>query len=100
MSVGGRPLADLPLAQFQVFMDGVGNKAEAALRALAEKDGRFPHNELYGIGGDHISNATTRRVRTVTGNPELVLMGWDETTGDYVVSPKTTQSMKSYFQIS
>ena len=102
-------VADLSHRQMQTWMKAASNWTKAGLRAFAEQ-GAIIHidtlvDALKKEGSENYSqfqSRTTIRTRTVTGNKEAFLLGWDdwdEDGGRYAVSPQTYKSLRRYFRL-
>jgi hypothetical protein len=107
--------ADLSPAQARRLIEGTGERTRAALRVIAESNGRFMMSHIRDALGDPnydklraVWAALTRRTRTVLGDPEAELIRWvgyGVYQGDeYIdhegyVSPTTYRSLRSCFSL-
>ena len=103
------------------LLHGLGENHRKRLRLFAEGNGRAKMSNLLAMTGDtevralsHFEGAITRRLRRILGDEEKKahLIGWDyESTqwnedqsqildGEYYVTPRTSQVLKQYFEIS
>ena len=72
-------------AEARDFLKGCSKKSRAAIQAMTKKRGRFFHlrdvAEALGVKPDDISHTLwsglTRRTRTISGDPDSYLSGWD-----------------------
>lgn len=90
-------------------MQAASNWTKAGLRVFAEQGPVIHVNALVEAlkkeGSDKYSqfqSRTTVRTRTVTGNKDLFLLGWDEWEGDegrYAVTRQTYKSLRRYFRL-
>jgi hypothetical protein len=102
---------DLTLEQVNEFMLGVHPKTKAGLRVFAEH-GPIIDARMLGDAGianySHFQSTVTKRTRTITGNVEALLFGWDEwkwdsneayklLSGRYAVSVQTHSALRQYF---
>ena len=102
-------VADLTYRQVRIWMQAASNWTKAGLRVFAEQ-GPVIHvsalvEALKKEGSDkywQFQSRTTVRTRTVTGNKELFLLGWDEwegSEGRYAVTRQTYKSLRRYFHL-
>ena len=102
-------VADLTYRQVRIWMQAASNWTKAGLRVFAEHGPVIHVNALVEAlkkeGSDKYSqfqSRTTVRTRTVTGNKELFLLGWDEWEegeGRYAVTRQTYKSLRRYFNL-
>ena len=102
-------VADLTYRQVRIWMQAASNWTKAGLRVFAEQGPVIHVNALVEAlkkeGSDKYSqfqSRTTVRTRTVTGNKELFLLGWDEWEGGegrYAVTRQTYKSLRRYFNL-
>ena len=102
-------VADLTYRQVRIWMQAASDWTKAGLRVFAEQGPVIHVNALVEAlkkeGSDKYSqfqSRTTVRTRTVTGNKELFLLGWDEWEGDegrYAVTRQTHKSLRRYFRL-
>lgn len=102
-------VARLGFRQVQKWMEAASDKTKAGLRIFAEQQaGIVRAKDLRKAGIDnlaHFQSRTTIRTRTVTGDRNAYLLGWDdwgkveEGEGRYAVAPETHQSLRRYFQL-
>lgn len=102
-------VADLTYRQVRIWMQAASDWTKAGLRVFAEQGPVIHVNALVEAlkkeGSDKYSqfqSRTTVRTRTVTGNKELFLLGWDEWDGDagrYAVTRQTHKSLRRYFRL-
>ena len=102
-------VADLTYRQVRIWMQAASDWTKAGLRVFAEQGPVIHVNVLVEAlkkeGSDKYSqfqSRTTVRTRTVTGNKELFLLGWDEWEGDegrYAVTRQTYKSLRRYFRL-
>lgn len=103
-------VAELTYKQVREFMEGVSKWTKAGLRVFAEQ-GPFIRvstleEALDTEGSSNYSqfqSRTTLRTRTVTGDREAYLLGWDEwktpEEGRYAVTQQTYKSLRRYFRL-
>ena len=103
-------VADLNYRQVRKWMEAASNWTKAGLRVFAEQ-GPIIHvsvlvDALQKEGSDNYSqfqSRTTVRTRTVTGDREAYLLGWDddweEGEGRYAVTRETYKSLRRYFRL-
>ena len=101
-------VADLTFKQVQTWMEGASDKTKLGLRVIAERGPVIQSQALIDAGIEnvaHFQSRTTIRTRTVTGDKDAYLLGWDDWTeaeegeGKYAVTPITHQSLRRYFQL-
>lgn len=101
-------MADLTFRQIQTWMSAASDKTKAGLRVIAEQGPVVKAQALLDAGIEnlpHFQSRTTIRTRTVTGDKDAFLLGWDDWTqvadgeGKYAVTPITHQSLRRYFNI-
>jgi hypothetical protein len=107
--------ANLSREQVEVWMSKASEKTKAGLRAIAEHGPITDVNLILdALGLDsveklpHFQSRTTIRTRTVTGDTNAFLLGWDvwkrgadgKSVGHYVVTPLTYASLRQYFGLS
>ena len=101
-------VANLTFKQVQTWMEAASDKTKSGLRVFAERGPVVRAQELIDAGIDntsHFQSRTTIRTRTVTGDKEAYLLGWDdwgqvkENQGRYAVTPLTHASLRQYFQL-
>ena len=103
-------VAELTYNQMRTWMEAASDWTKNGLRVFAEQ-GPIVHVDalMAGLSKDgrsdnysHFQSRTTIRTRTVTGNREAYLLGWDDwETGEgrYAVTRQTYQSLRRYFRI-
>jgi hypothetical protein len=96
---------DLPAELARPFMAGLGSSTQVALRRVIDGGSpEFNARDLLAAPGQPESYATThtaitRRLRTVTRNPDARLFGWsDPGTGMWAMSEATFDALKQYFE--
>ena len=101
-------VADLTYRQVEKWMEGASQHTKDGLRVVAEygpvfKAKNLTDAEIYNIG--HFQSRTTIRTRTITGDSDVFLFGWDdwhavdEGEGRYAVTPITHRSLRRYFRL-
>jgi hypothetical protein len=99
----------LSFREVSVWMEKASDKTKAGMRVFAEKGPTIFARDLANAGVDNISHFQSRvtiRTRTVTGESDAFLFGWDdwsavaEGDGRYAVTPETYLSLKRYFRIN
>jgi hypothetical protein len=107
-------VADLTFRQVQKWMERASDKTKNGLRVFAEYGPVVDVGRIYDAGISnvpHFQSRTTIRTRTVTGDKDAYLLGWDDgddswevdhstgryLTGRYAVTPITHQSLRRYF---
>lgn len=104
-------VAELTYDQVRTWMVRVSRWTKAGLRVFAEQ-GPIIHvsvlvaaleREAEGSGNySQFQSRTTVRTRTVTGDKEAYLLGWDEwdtDEGHYAVTRQTYKSLRRYFRL-
>ena len=111
-------VASLTYGQVRTWMEAASDWTKAGLRVFAEQ-GPIVHVEALvealkeeekKSGKDKVKgnysqfqSRTTVRTRTVTGDPEAYLLGWDEwegpADGRYAVKRRTYKSLRRYFRL-
>lgn len=101
-------VADLTFKQVQTWMEAASEKTKIGLRVFAEQGPVVRAQALIDAGIEntsHFQSRTTIRTRTVTGDKETYLLGWDDWDqveygeGRYAVTPATHASLRQYFQL-
>jgi hypothetical protein len=101
-------VTDLTFREIQTWMEAASEKTKLGLRVIAEQGPVIKAHALTDAGIEnlpHFQSRTTIRTRTVTGDKEAFLLGWDdwqevdEGEGKYAVTPITYQSLRRYFQL-
>jgi hypothetical protein len=101
--------AHLSYRQIHKWMEAASDKTKAGLLIIAEQGPIVFAKDLQAGGIDnlsHFQSRTTIRTRTITGNREAFLLGWDDWykveagEGRYAVTPETHQSLRRYFQLA
>lgn len=102
-------VVDLTPDQMHEFMSGVSDKYAAGLRIIAEHGPVIKANLLDQVGIEnygHFQGRITLRTRTVTGDKDAYLFGWDDWTteandgvGHYGVTDATFRSLRKYFNL-
>jgi hypothetical protein len=98
----------LTLGQVKQIASGVNERANQALRVIADRDGRVTYSELkerlsinQDIEWQGIQSGLHRRLRTVIGDKDrtAILLSWDEHGEDWVVriSKNTCKALQQYF---
>lgn len=110
-------VAALSFRQMQIWMKAASNWTKAGLKVFAEQ-GPIVHVETLvealkeeekrsgkdKVKGDYsqFQSRTTVRTRTVTGNREAYLLGWndwEEEEGKYAIKRRTYKSLRRYFRV-
>lgn len=98
----------LSAREIKVWMEKASDKTKDGLRVFAEKGPVIHAKDLTAAGIDNVSHFQSRvtiRTRTVTGERDAYLFGWDDWSeaedgeGRYAVSPETYRSLRQYFRI-
>jgi hypothetical protein len=104
-------VADLNPAQVKTWMTAASDPTKMGLRVFAERGPIIEAGWLTEAGVTniaHFQSRTTIRTRTITGNKDAYLLGWDAwdynddgsyKAGRYAVTPTTYQSLREYFGI-
>jgi hypothetical protein len=102
-------VVDLTPDQVKTFMSKVSDKYAAGLRIIAEHGPVIRADLLEQAGIEnfgHFQGRITLRTRTVTGDPDAFLFGWDDWTtkendgvGHYGVTDVTHRSLRKYFRL-
>ncbi len=99
-------VVDLSFRETQKWMAGASDRTKAGLYVFAAKDGVVKARDLTKAGVDnlpHFQSRTTIRTRTIKGDRDAFLLGWDDWgrvedgEGRYAVTPKTCRSLRRYF---
>ena len=101
-------LEDVTFKHISKWMEGVSQRVRDGLRIIAEHGPVIEANALFeaGINIRQFQSATTRRTRSLTGDPQAYLLAWDrwqgmdDPMGRYAVSPITHQSLRRYFDLA
>src|SRR5690349_4869167 len=102
-------VAHLSYREIRRWMEAASDKTKAGLLVFAERHGVVRARDLTAAGIDnlaHFQSRTTIRTRTITGDRDAFLLGWDdwykvdEGEGRYAVTPKTCRSLRRYFGLS
>lgn len=100
-------VVDLNLKQVREWMLAASDKTRIGVRLFAEQP-IVTAQQLIDAGVENISHfqsRTTTRTRTVTGNKNAYLLGWDDwqqvedNQGRYAVTPTTHRSLRAYFDL-
>ena len=101
-------VVDLIYSQVREWMEAASDKTKRGLRVFAEQ-GPIIHAKALTEAGitnlPHFQSRTTVRTRTVTGNKNAYLLGWDdwdeaeEGEGRYAVAYGTYLSLRRYFHL-
>lgn len=104
-----RDVVDLTPEQVATFVDGIHQQTIDGLRVFAEHGPVIDAHRLDEVGitnYSHFQGRVTKRTRTVTGNKDAYLFGWDEweweddttlTSGRYAVTETTYRSLRKFF---
>ena len=103
-----RAFVDLDLDQDPAFVHGLHDLTIAGLRVIAENGPVFDAkllNKVEITNYSHFQGSLTKRVRTITGERDAYLLGWDDwqwdgdklISGRYAVTPKTHRSLREFF---
>jgi hypothetical protein len=98
----GSKLAELDEPTARLFLSGCGAKTKRVLELIIKQDGTFYLRALERsarsttIGLSGVWTGLTKRTRTMTGDPDATLIGWQRRGDDYEgwLSQKTCQSFK------
>ena len=94
--------------EIQRWMEKASDKTKSGLRVFAEAGPVIRARQLLDAGIDNISHFQSRvtiRTRTITGESDMFLFGWDdwneagEGEGKYAVQPETYRSLRRYFRL-
>lgn len=101
-------VARLSYREIRKWMEAASDKTKAGLQVFAQRNGVVRAKDLTAAGIDnlaHFQSRTTIRTRTITGNRDAYLLGWDdwykvdEGEGRYAVTPETCRSLRRYFEL-
>ncbi len=101
-------VVDLNFRQIRKWMEAASDRTKLGLRVIAQRGPVVRAKVLTRAGIEnlsHFQSRTTIRTRTVTGNRDAYLLGWDdwykvdEGEGRYAVTPLTHRSLRRYFQL-
>ncbi len=101
-------VADLTHRQVQKWMEAASLPTKEGLRVVAELGPVIRARDLTAAGIEnvpHFQSRTTVRTRTVTGDRDVYLFGWDdwsvveEGEGRYAVTRITHESLRRYFEL-
>lgn len=99
-------VVDLSFRQMQRWMAAASDQTKQGLHVFATRGPIVQAKTLTQAGITnlpHFQSRTTIRTRTVTGNRDAYLLGWDdwgrveEGEGRYAVTPTTYRSLRRYF---
>lgn len=102
-------VVDLTHKEVREWMKAASDKIKAGLRAVAEHGPLVDIARVTDAGIDNLSHFQSRvtiRTRTITGDDNAYLLGYDEwekdasgkyVKGRYAVSPLTYRSLRTYF---
>ncbi len=102
-------VVDLSFRQMQKWMAAASGPTKAGLYVFATRGPIVHAKTLVEAGIDnlrHFQSRTTVRTRTVTGDRDSYLLGWDdwsrvdEGEGRYAVTPTTFESLRRYFGLA
>ncbi len=108
MGIDMAQVADLTFRQVQKWMEAASPPTKKGLQVVAELGPVIRARDLADAGIaniGHFQSRTTIRTRTVTGDKDLYLFGWDdwevveEGEGRYAVTPITHESLRRYFKL-
>ena len=94
---------DLTPKQIRKWMEKASDKTKDGLRVFAELGPIVTSQQLVDAGIDnlgHFQSRVTMRTRTVSGDPDAYLFGWNEWTdgeGLYGITEMTYRSLRQYF---
>jgi len=103
---------DFSFEQVSEFMSGAHERTQAGLRVFAEHGPVIDARLLSEAGVKnirHFQSRVTTRTRTVSGNPNAFLFGWDKwswdpdghfKSGRYAITPTTYLSLRRYFGLN
>ena len=101
-------VVDLTPSQVREWMEAASDKTKHGLRIFAEQGPVIRVKALTDAGIEnysHFQSRTTVRTRTVTGQKDAYLLGWDNWdlaeggNGRYGVTRTTFESLRRYFQL-
>lgn len=101
-------VVDLTFRQVQKWMEAASPPTKNGLRVVAELGPVIMAKNLTdaGIGNiSHFQSRTTIRTRTITGDKDAFLFGWDDWTaveegeGRYAVTRLTHESLRRFFKL-
>ena len=104
-------VADFTPAMIKKFAERCSDKTMAGLRIFAEQGPKISADLLNAAGIDNygqFQGAVTRRTRTVTGDPDAFMFGWDDWHegenaergfGHYAVTARTHSALREYFDL-
>jgi hypothetical protein len=104
IDMGG--VVDLSFRETQKWMAAASDQTKAGLYVFAAKGGVVTAKDLTKAGVanlPHFQSRTTIRTRTIKGDRDVFLLGWDDWgrvedgEGRYAVTPKTCRSLRRYF---
>jgi hypothetical protein len=99
-------VVDLSFRETQKWMVAASDQTKAGLYVFAAKGGVVSAKDLTDAGIanlPHFQSRTTIRTRTIKGDRDAFLLGWDDWSrvedgeGRYAVTPKTCRSLRRYF---
>lgn len=101
-------VVDLTPKQITAWMSKASDKTKFGLQLIAEH-GPVVKAKVFTDAGienlSHFQSRTTIRTRTITGDSDAFMLGWDDWDevdvgeGRYAVTPTTFRSLRSYFQL-
>ena len=101
-------VAELTSRQVEKWMEAASPPTKRGLQVVAELGPVIKAKDLIDAGisnTGHFQSRTTIRTRTVTGDKDAYLFGWDdwsiaeEGEGRYAVTPLTHESLRRYFKL-
>lgn len=101
-------VVDLTPKQITAWMSKASDKTKSGLQVIAEHGPVVKAKVLTAAGIEslrHFQSRTTLRTRTITGDGDAYMLGWDDWDevdvgeGQYAVTPTTFRSLRSYFQL-
>lgn len=99
-------VVDLGFRETQKWMAAASDQTKSGLYVFAAKGGVVTAKDLTDAGVanlPHFQSRTTIRTRTIKGDRDAFLLGWDDWgrvedgEGRYAVTPKTCRSLRRYF---
>jgi hypothetical protein len=78
----GKGLTKLDVAEARIFLNKCSEKTTRILQEIVKADGKFLASDIAALFGASIGelrgawSGLTKRVRTVTNNPDAVLLNW------------------------